>query len=313
MNKCAKKCLKVAAYAAIAIVAILFIVLELAAGPIVKGSAKAAGPMLLGADISISNANVHVLSGKIDLGGMVVGPVEGFEANLFEMETFKIDMDTMSVLRSSGPIVIHEIAIEDPVVTYELKGLRSNLQALLDKLGADKEKEKEKDEGKDEGKEGRKVVIEHFLFKGGRVRVAVLHGKGVVVPLPTIELKDIGAKNGGVTGVEATFQVIESIVTGTLKAVAEVIGDVGSLAVEGVEAVGGAAIDGAKAVGDAAVEGAKAIGGAAAKGIKAIGGLFSDDDGDAESADGAGKDAAAKDAGGTPAAENDAAPAAGGD
>ena len=275
MNKRAKKAIKVAAIVIAAIVVALFVALELAAGPIVKGAAKTAGPIVLGTDIAISNANVHVLSGKIDLGGMVIGPVEGFEANLFEMESLKIDMDTASLLRSSEPIVIHEIAIEDPIVSYELKGLNSNLQALLDKLGAEKDKqEKKKEEGKDD-KPGRKVVIEHFLFKGGRVRVAVLHGKGVIVPLPTIELKNIGAKNGGVTGIEATFQVIESIVTGTVKACAGVIGDVGGLAV-----------DGAKAVGGAAVKGAKAIGGAAAKGIEAIGGLFSDDDGEKSGDDG---------------------------
>ncbi len=268
MNKHAKKAIKVAAITVVAIVVALFVAIELAAGPIVKGSAKAAGPLVLGTEISISNANVHVLSGKINLGGMVVGPVEGFEANLFEMDSLKIDMDTASLLRTSEPIVIHEIAIEDPIVSYELKGIHSNLQALLDKLGADKEKDSD-DKTSDNDQSGRKVVIEHFLFKGGRVRVAVLHGKGVVVPLPTIELNDIGAKNGGITGIEATFQVIESIVTGTVKACAGVIGDVGGLAIDGVEAVGGAALDGAKAVGDAA-----------AKGIKAIGGLFSKGDDD---------------------------------
>ena len=275
MKKTAKKIVFGILIAIVAIIVVLAVALEFAAGPIVKGAAQTAGPIVLGTDISISNADVHVLSGKIDLGGMVVGAPEGFDANVFEMETLKIDMDTMSLVGGADkPIVIREILVENPIVTYELKGLHDNLHAILDKIGAgDKKDDAEDDDSSD--KPGRKVVIEHFKFDGGRVRVAVLNGKGVVVPLPAIELNDIGAKNGGVTGIEATVQVVESIVMGTLKAVAGVVGDVGGLAIEGVEAVGGAAVDGVKAVGGA-------IGG----GIKKIGGLFggSDDDKDGKKA-----------------------------
>ena len=246
-----------------AVLVVLVLVLEFAAGPVVKHAAAAAGPLVLGTEIAISNADIHVFSGKIDMGGVVIGPPEGFDANLFELESIHFDMDTVSLL-GSGPIVIHDISIERPVVTYELKGLHDNLHALLDKLGASEEKK--------EAKSGRKVVIEHFKFEGGRVHVALVKGHGPVVPLPTIELSDIGRKSGGATAVEVTFDVLQSIVVGVLSAVGEVVGDVGGLAVDGVKAVGGAAVDGAKAVGGAAVDGVKSVG-------KAIGGLFSSDDG----------------------------------
>ena len=274
MKKRAKKVVLGIVIAIVAIVVVLVVALEFAAGPIVKGAAETAGPLVLGTEVAISNADIHVISGKINLGGVVVGAPEGFDANLFEMDTLKVDIDTSSLIGGADkPIVIHEILVEEPIVTYELKGLHDNLHALLGKLGAsDKEDEEENDDDSPD-KPGRKVVIEHFKFDGGRVRVAMLNGKGVIVPLPTIELNDIGAKNGGITGIEATVQVVKSIVVGTLKAVAGVVGDVGGLAVEGVEAVGGLAVDGVKAVGGAAVGGVKAIGGA-------IGGLFGGSDGD---------------------------------
>ena len=127
------------------------------------------------------------------------------------------------------------------------------------------------DSEKDPTKDARKVVIEHFVFEGGRVRIAVANGKGAIIPLPTIELDGIGAKNGGATALEATVQIVKSITVGTLKAVAGVIGDVGGMAVDAVKDVGGAAVGAVKNVGGAAVDGVKSIG-------KGIGKLFGGDD-----------------------------------
>lgn len=267
MNSKARKAAKTAAWIVGALVAVVFVLL-LALGPVIKGSAQTVAPLVLGTDVSISNVTANAFAGRLDIGGMTVGAPEGFDANIFELDTFRFDIDTASILKASEPIHIREITIENPLVTYELKGIHDNLHKLLDNLGASKD-EDEKDSGSEGGKKkkGRGVVIDKFTFKGGHVRVAVASGKGAVVPLPTIELSDIGKDCGGVTAVKATFEIIESIVVGTLKAVVGVVGDVGELAVDGVAAVGGLAVDGVTAVGGAAVDGVKAIGGA-------IGSLF---------------------------------------
>jgi uncharacterized protein involved in outer membrane biogenesis len=272
------------------VAAILVVVLEFAAGPAVKGLAKTVGPLVLGTEIAISDADIHLFSGKIDMGGVVIGPPEGFKENLFELDSIRIDMDTMSLLRKSGPIVIRDITIESPVVTYEVKGLGDNLHAVLDKLGAaDEGKTADKEEKASADEPARKVVIERFNFEGGRVRVSLPGAPSVPIPLPTIELADIGRKGGGVTGIEATFEVFQSIVVGTVSAAAGIVGDVGGLAVDGVKAVGGLAVDVAGDVGGLAVDGTKAVGGLAVDGAKSlgkvIGGIFSSDE---EKADDAG-------------------------
>lgn len=238
------RALRIVAWIA-AILAILFLVLQFALGSIVKRAATAAGPAFLGTDISISQLHARIFSGKIGVEGLVVGPPEGFDANLFEMEHFKVELDAASLLRSDGPIVIREIVIRDPLVSYELKGLHDNLHALLKKLGADTDEEEDEDTS-----EGRKVVIEHFLFEGGRVRVAVANGKGAIVPLPTIELHGIGSKNGGITGLEATVQILKSITVGTVKAAAGVVTDLGGAAADGAKAAAAGVMSVGKAIGD---------------------------------------------------------------
>ena len=248
--------------------AVLLLVLQYALGPIVKTTAEQLGPKVLGTSVVVSNAHMRILSGLVKLDGVVVGPPEGFDANVFEMQNFRVDLDTASLLGGTNdPIVVRDITVEGPFVTYELKGIRDNLHKLLSNLGADDDEEKpeeEKEEKEEKTEGGRKVVIEHFLFKDAKVRVAVAGGKGAVVPLPDIELKDIGKSSGGATALDATGQILRQITIGTVVAVKDVLVDLGAVA---VDAVAGAAV----AVGEAAADAVSAVGGA-------IGSLFSGDE-----------------------------------
>ena len=254
--------------------AVLLLVLQYALGPIVKTTAEKLGPSVLGTRVDVTNAHMRILSGLVKMEGVVVGPPEGFDANVFEMQNFRVDLDTASLFGGADePIVVRDITIEGPFVTYELKGLRDNLHKLLSNLGADDDGE-EKPEGKkeEEKKEGgRKVVIEHFLFKDAKVRVAVAGGKGAVVPLPDIELKDIGRSSGGATALDATGQILRQITVGTVVAVKDVLVDLGGAAVDAAAGAAGAAAD---AIGDAAGKAADAIGDAAGKAADAVTGAL---------------------------------------
>lgn len=258
-------------------VAVLLLVLQYALGPIVKTTAEQLGPKVLGTRVDVTNAHMRILSGLVKMEGVVVGPPEGFDANVFEMQNLRVDLDTASLLGGADdPIVIRDITIEGPFVTYELKGIRDNLHKLLSNLGADDEDEpKEEKKEKAEKGPGRKVVIEHFLFKDAKVRVAVAGGKGAVVPLPDIELKDIGRSSGGATALDATGQILRQITVGTVVAVKDVLADLGAVAADAVVdaavAVGDAAAD---AVGAAADAVGDAVGSAASAVTGAIGSLF---------------------------------------
>ena len=257
------------------LLAVLLLVLQYALGPIVKTTAEQLGPAVLGTRVDVTNAHMRILSGLVKLDGVVVGPPEGFDANVFEMQNLRVDLDTASLLGGpDAPIVIRDITVEGPFVTYELKGIRDNLHKLLSNLGADDDGEKPEEEEKDEEDEdgGRKVVIGHFLFKDAKVRVALAGGKGAVVPLPDIELTDIGRRSGGVTALAATGQILRQITLGTVVAAKDVLVDLGAVAVD-------AAADAAVAVGGAAAD---AVGDA----VGAIGSLLGgDDDGDKSAED----------------------------
>lgn len=246
---------------AVAVLVLLLVFLQFFLGHTIKLAVNKAGPAILKTDVRIENVHARILSGKLKIDGILIGAPEGFDANVFEMNNLTVDIDVPSLF--SDTIHIREVTILDPIVTYELKGLNSNLSALLapfEKKDGEEEKEvkEEKPAEKEpaEKKPAKKLMIDKFLFQGGKVRMAVASGKGAVLPLPNIELADIGKKSGGATGVEVAYEVLKSITSGTLSAVAGVVGDVGGLAVDDVKAVTGAAAEGVS------------------KGVKAITGLF---------------------------------------
>ena len=248
-------------------------------GLVIKHGASSAGQRFLGSNVQVNKASVSPLVGIADLSGIVVGPPQGFKANVFEMNNFRITVDMKSLL--SDTIIIKEIAIINPTVSYELSGIKSNISAITDKLSGDEKKaEKNTDEAP-----GTKVIIEEFIFTGARIRIATTStgGKGVVIPMGTIRLTDIGKKSGGITSIEAVALAMKAVTTGILKAVSEgtvslagtavqEVTTVGVSAVKGVAAVGGAAVQGVTSVGSAAVKGVAAVGGAAVEGVTAVGG-----------------------------------------
>ena len=241
----AKRLLRNLLIATLTVIVTLVIVLQFFLGSIIKKSAETFAPMALGVPVTIESAKMRVFSGECRFTGVVIGPPEGFKANVFELADFDVKLDVKSLFTDT--VVIKEIIIKDPKVAYELSGIHSNIKAIENKIGSANEKEKAKDAEK-EKTGGKKFVVEKFSFTGGRVKIAsATLGIAAPLPLPGIELHDVGKKTGGITALELTGQIFGSI----FKGIGGVVVGIGGLAVDGVTAVGGLAVDGVKAVGDA--------------------------------------------------------------
>lgn len=229
----------------VAVIIALFFFIEFCLGFTVKSTINNIAPSILGTDVKVESVAIRPFRGKVYLKGFIVGAPEGYKNEIFNLSTFNLDFQFSSLF--SDTMVINDITIDSPVVTYELKGLNSNIGKLMDRFATDKKKEKEEEKEKSE----KKVIIKHFKFNGGKVKIAssTLGGAALPIPLPSIELNDIGAKSGGVTALEATGDIITSIGKGVIVAVKDLA--VGSVGVVGdaAGAVGGAIGDAAGAVG----------------------------------------------------------------
>lgn len=225
----------------------------------VKGGVENVGPLALKAPVTLERAALSLLNGHGTLEGLVVGNPEGFKTpHAFQLGRINVDVDVKS-LRSSE-VLVRRINIEAPEITVE--GLDAgNLKALQQNAarfgGATGEAAEEKPS---EPPTGKKVVVELLTITGAKLNYSpsILQGKSIPIPLPDIEMKDLGKASGGLTLADLLVQIlgqIDNAVIGALKGSTELIGKATGEIVGGAVAVTG---EGLQLLGDTAAGGADA-------------------------------------------------------
>ena len=261
-----KKTLKIAGLIVVAVVLVVALVLWFKLGDIIETAVETNGPRYTGGPISLGKVSVGLLRGEAGLKDFVVANPAGYRTtSAFELDEVSLKLDMGSLVKDT--VVIKEIYIDGPEITFEKSLKKSNIAQILENVetaagrgaqGTEREESAEESEGK-------KVVIDHVLIKNAKIRLstALLIGKTVSIPLPSIEINDIGKETDGTSFPEA----ISYILTALMQDITKAISAVGELAVGGVKAVGDAAEEGAGAVTDAAQK----VGEEAVLGVKAAG------------------------------------------
>lgn len=250
-----------------AVILILLVVLMLSLGQIIKAGVTTMGPKLAGVPIQLEKVIVNPLSGMVRIKGLVIGNPEGFNTpSAMELNDFKLNIKMSSLF--SKAIVIEQILIDAPQITYE-KGLKSSNLSTLQANLAPKEPAAPKPEASPapENKKAaaKKVIIDDFQLNGAKVNVTItaLGGKKMTLPLPDIKMTGIGRDSGGTNPAEVISEVFSSI----SKAVVDAVASGGQIAGDALKGAGSAATDAAKGATDAAKGAADSI-------KKGIGGLF---------------------------------------
>lgn len=256
------------------VVALLLALLLARVGSVIRTAVNSVGPKVLGVPVTVEKVHVNVLRGVVRLKQLVIGNPEGFTTpHLFELEGLHVDLSMRALLRGQTHVTL--ISVEGPHVWYERRLTDSNIGKLQEILAARKPAGEEKPVERKK-KEGGGVVIDRVVVKGGRIGLKL--GVGGELPLPAIELKDIGKNEpDGVSLADA----VQRIVTAILRSVTSVIAGAGELAVDGVKALGAGALEGGKLVGSGVTEGGKlvgqgvgAVGDQAGKAVKSVGGAL---------------------------------------
>lgn len=211
----------------IAAVIILVVFVFSSLDSLIKAGVETYGTEITQATVTLETVELDITSGQGALAGLVVGNPKGFQTpSAFKLGRISITIDTSTV--TSDPVVIKEIVITKPDVTYELgpggnniDAIQNNVNAYMAKFGGGK---KAKGDAKDsaKGDEGPKLIIRDLYIRDGTVNVsaAILKGKKMSVPLPNIHLKDIGGKKKGATPGEVAEKILTSISKGASGAVA---------------------------------------------------------------------------------------------
>jgi hypothetical protein len=233
---------------------------------IVKAAVEKVGSDVTGTQVTLDNVEIALTSGRGSLLGFRMTNPSGFEADeAFKFDEVTVVVDTASV--TSDPVVIKEILIAKPDVTYEIGNSGTNLDAIQSNVTSNSASTSSG--GEPAGGEGKapNFIIENLYLRGGKVNVLATQfpDNKMSAPLPEIHLKDIGKDQGGATPGEITQQVMDQLLADISGAVSQIdisgiTKNLGESAKKALESVDTKAIEeGAGSLGEStggAVEGA---------------------------------------------------------
>lgn len=192
------------------------------------------GSEITQARVRVQSVHLSPTNGQGSISGLVIGNPKGFKTEYaVSVGNVLLAVDPMSATKEV--ILIRKIAVVAPHLIYEGGDHGSNfdvIQRNVDQyLGIDRNKQKEP---------GKKLVIDSLSIRDATVSYspALLQGKKLDLPLPDIELRDIGKAKGGVTSGELSREIIGALKNRVTKAISDSVKG----AVKSVE-------DGAKSLG----------------------------------------------------------------
>ncbi len=205
---------------------------------IVKSAMEKYGAEITQTNVSIKDVDISLATGEGTVSGFHIGnPKSFFAASAVDIGIVSMQLDTSSIT-GSGPIIIKQIVIDAPQITYEgnMSG-NNNLQTIQKNVNGSSSS------GADKKDVSRKVIIKNLYIRNGEVSVThnLLNGKKVQTALPTIHLKNIGEENSGISPQELAARVMGAIIRGATKAGGSVL----TKELTSLKGLGSNAVDGA--------------------------------------------------------------------
>lgn len=169
--------------------------------------------------LAFKHLSVTPLQGLIELSELHVGNPEGFvHKNLLKLDNFQLEMDPDTI--PTDVIHIREILIDNPTIAYERKLSTDNIEALQEfiQLATVIRQENLQTEAKSEPaatqaedppseEQGKKVIIDHLYVKSGLVKAKISALPSAPLPLPKIELHDMGKETDGTSIAQALSEI----------------------------------------------------------------------------------------------------------
>jgi len=188
---------------------------------LVASAIRTFGPEITGVSIRLDRVTIEAMDGRASLHGLVVGNPPGFSTDhALSLGEISMTLDLDSLTRDV--IVIKQVSIVKPDVTYELGPGGSNLDAIQRNVDRYIAQHRGGSSQRAERNGRKKLVIEDLYIKNATAHVsaAVMQSSEMSVPVPDLHLRDIGKRSGGATAGEVVKQVLGALTHGVTRTVA---------------------------------------------------------------------------------------------
>jgi hypothetical protein len=205
----------------IIVVALFYVYSRL--GAIIVAAVEKYGSEITQVKVRLNEAEVAATSGQGALRGLTVANPAGFRtARAFELGEISLTLDVATI--TGDPVVIKEIVVSAPHVTYELGPQGSNIAAIKRNVDAyTKAEPPAKETAKEKQTAGRRLVIENLYIRNARMEIgSSLSDQTMSASLPDIHLTNIGKDKNGATPGEVAEKIIDALETRVNTTVASV-------------------------------------------------------------------------------------------
>jgi len=236
-----KKKLRIFAIAAVVLVFVVYFGLSFFLGYVVKAAVNRIAPRMTQTTVELAGARISPISGSGVLTGLYVANPPGWSSGrAFYLGRIYVAMKPFSIF--GDRIIIEEINIDQPEFAYETRLFSSNINDLLKNIGEYKGRNAPGTGDTDKKGHPIKFEVRHLRLTHGKVSLGV----GVAalpLPLPPIELNDLGTDGSGITSEQLALAVMKSVSSEIIGATTHAAGKIGSTA-------GAAAAEGVKKTGE---------------------------------------------------------------
>jgi len=212
--------------AVILIVAVRFLGSNLDA--IVKKAITRIGPEMTGVSVDVDKVGIALADGRGEIGGLVIGNPRGYKGpHAFKLGSIVLALDKSS--ETADVVVIKELTIDAPDVVYDKGENGSNVEAIqrnIDEYGKTHFESQEKDQADKGDAAAKRFIIESLQIRNGKIRFT---DRDTVMDLPTLQLRNVGKSQGGMTGGDIAGMVVRQLTQATVASAAR------ALAQEGVK------------------------------------------------------------------------------
>lgn len=182
---------------------ILFVVALLSVNSLVKSAIHTVGPEVVGTPVEIGSVNISLFSGKASLSNITIANPEGFNSDYaFTLGEINTEFQLKSFLNDK--VIIEEISILNPIITYEMGANGSNIQALAKHA----QSMASSSGGENSNGSGKKIVIKRLSIRGAKV-VGAVGDMNHTVTLPDINLTNVG--EGGASYAVVGDKILQAV------------------------------------------------------------------------------------------------------
>jgi hypothetical protein len=212
------------------LVVVALVVVFFSLNSIVKKAVETLGPQMTKVEVRLGAADISPFSGSGKLSKLFVGNPESYKTPFaVKMDSVKVGVQIGSLL--SDTIVVNEVNIQSPEITFDGGLGGNNLSQILDNLNSASASSATRSnvvQTPSGPKKEKKFIVKDFVLSGAKLHLNLTIpelGKSVsaTVPIPDIHLQNLGTAEGGLTAPQLCQAIAKPIYDSAYKAAQDLI------------------------------------------------------------------------------------------